>query len=202
MFIVGLFSPWSIKCVAEVPWSREEAAFRPFSITWVWKGLGKPRQTWEQRNRCCELRVETLLCGSQTISHLFVSGIWSQFFGNMWKLFKLAVWAVSETGACSWAGFCHWCLSEWRLQLACLGSGEHVLTQMWLSAWSETELECYGVYIDKDLMGTYWITRWMDVMTLNPSLLVQDQLCQQKPVGLWLFCLCLPLVCWYIDTLV
>lgn len=123
-------SLWSIKCVPVVAQSWVEARVWTYQQHLTVEGAGEAQADLGTKELL--LWAVTKLCSveARQSPHLFVSGIWSQLFGNIWKLFKLAVWAIRETDAYSWAGFCRWCLSEWRVQLACLGSEEHILTQM------------------------------------------------------------------------
>lgn len=125
-----VFYLWACKHDAARLGPRQEAAFRPVSSIprrGHWGSPGRPRNKGAVAQSCT---MKPFSVESRQSPHLCVSGIRSQFLGNIWKLFKLAVWAIRETDACSWAGFCNLCLSEWRVHLAGLVSGKHVLTHV------------------------------------------------------------------------
>lgn len=125
-----VFYLWACKHDAAGLGPRQEAAFRPVSSIprrGHWGSPGRPRNKGAVAQSCT---MKPFSVESRQSPHLCVSGIRSQFLGNIWKLFKLAVWAIRETDACSWAGFCNLCLSEWRVHLAGLVSGKHVLTRV------------------------------------------------------------------------
>lgn len=53
-----------------------------------WRSPGTPRNKGAVAQSCV---IKPFSVEARQSTHLFVSGIRSQFFGNIWKLFKLAV---------------------------------------------------------------------------------------------------------------